>query len=221
MNNRLVTVLALGSMLAWSGACAKKSFVQEQVAGVDAKVESVSKTLEETQQRTKANEQRIAEVNKTAEQSGVWAKNAEAAASAAAKAAENVNTKVAAVDTTVKRLIYEVTLSEDQGNFASGKSELPEAARARIDQLVAQLKADPKGAYIEIEGHTDNAGDAAFNQQLGLERAEAVKRYLYEKYQVPLFKINAISYGEDKPIAPNNTRDGRARNRRVVIRILT
>jgi hypothetical protein len=48
-----------------------------------------------------------------------------------------------------------------------------------------------------------------------MERAEAVKRYLYEQHQVPLHKINVISYGEDKPVAPNNTQDGRAQNRRV------
>ena len=86
--------------------------------------------------------------------------------------------------------------------------------------MVNQLKADPKDIYIEIEGHTDNVGAATYNDQLGLERAEAVKRYLYEAHQVPLHKINAISYGEEKPVAPNNTREGRAQNRRVVIKVL-
>jgi outer membrane protein OmpA-like peptidoglycan-associated protein len=54
-----------------------------------------------------------------------------------------------------------------------------------------------------------------------MQRAEAVKRYIYEQHQVPLHRINVISYGEDKPIAPNKTRDGRAQNRRVVIKVLT
>jgi peptidoglycan-associated lipoprotein len=221
MRNGFVTALALGSMLAFSGACATKGYVQKQVAGVDEKVESMSKTLEDTQQRTKQNEARIAEVNKTAEQSGVWAKNAEGTATAAGKAAATADARVTVVDTATKRLMYEVTLSEDQAGFASGKTELPAATQARIDQLIGQLKSDPKGAYIEIEGHTDNQGGAALNQRLGLERAEAVKRYIYEKFQVPLFKISTYSYGEDKPIAPNNNREGRAKNRRVVIRILT
>ena len=56
--------------------------------------------------------------------------------------------------------------------------------------------------------------------KLGMERAENVKRYLYETHQVPLHKINVISYGEDKPVAPNKTREGRAQNRRVVIKVL-
>jgi outer membrane protein OmpA-like peptidoglycan-associated protein len=86
--------------------------------------------------------------------------------------------------------------------------------------MVNSLKTDTKAVWIEIEGHTDNVGEAKYNERLGLDRAEAVKRYLYEQHQVPLHKINTISYGEDKPAAPNNTRDGRAQNRRVVIKVL-
>ena len=86
--------------------------------------------------------------------------------------------------------------------------------------MIGQLKADTKNVFIEIEGHTDNVGDKTFNENLGLERAEAVKRYLYEQHQIPLHRINVISYGEDKPVAPNNTKDGRAQNRRVVIKVL-
>ena len=221
MRNRFVTALALGSVLVWSGACATKGYVQKQVAGVDEKVESMSKTLEETQQRTRANETRIAEVNKTAEAAGASAQSAQGTASAAGKAASAADAHAAAVETATKRLMYEVTLSEDQAGFVSGKADLPDATKTRIDQLIGQLKSDPKGAYIEIEGHTDNVGGKELNQRIGMERAEAVKRYIYEKYQVPLFKISTYSYGEDKPIAPNNNRDGRAKNRRVVIRILT
>ena len=74
--------------------------------------------------------------------------------------------------------------------------------------------------FIEIEGHTDNVGDPLTNERIGLERAEAVQRYLYEQYQIPLHKMNIISYGEEKPAAENKTRDGRAQNRRVVIKVL-
>jgi peptidoglycan-associated lipoprotein len=120
-----------------------------------------------------------------------------------------------------RRLIYTVTLSEDQGNFNFGKADLPDTARTRVDQMIEQLKTNPQNVFIEIEGHTDNVGDAAMNERLGMERAEAVKRYLYEQHQVPLHKINVISYGEEKPVAPNNTRDGRAQNRRVVVKVLS
>ncbi len=85
---------------------------------------------------------------------------------------------------------------------------MPDEAKADLDALVQKLKAEPNGAYIEIEGHTDNAGAKDVNYKLGLERAETVKRYLYEQHQVPLHRISIISYGEEKPIAPNNTRVG-------------
>jgi outer membrane protein OmpA-like peptidoglycan-associated protein len=64
-------------------------------------------------------------------------------------------------------------------------------------------------------------GDKTFNESLGMERAEAVKRYLYEQHQIPLHKMNVISYGEEKPIAPNTNREGRAQNRRVVVKVLS
>ncbi len=82
------------------------------------------------------------------------------------------------------------------------------------------MKQDPKNIYLEIEGHTDNVGDKVTNEKIGLARAEAVQRYLYEQYQIPLHKMNVISYGKDKPVAPNKTKAGRAQNRRVVIKVL-
>jgi outer membrane protein OmpA-like peptidoglycan-associated protein len=87
---------------------------------------------------------------------------------------------------------------------------------------VSQLKGQAgKDIYIEVEGHTDNVGGKDTNYEIGMKRAEAVKEYLYMQHQIPLHKINVISYGEDKPVAPNNTKDGRAMNRRVVIRVLS
>ena len=142
-------------------------------------------------------------------------------ADAAYTAAEAVNTRADAIEKASHRLVYEVVLSEDKGNFKFGKATMPDEAKAEIDTLVQKLKAEPNGAYIEIEGHTDSAARRTATTSLGLERAENVKRYLYEQHQVPLHRINVISYGEDKPIAPNKTRDGRAQNRRVVIKVLT
>jgi peptidoglycan-associated lipoprotein len=209
-----VLAIALGG----TTACATKKFVRQNVGEVNEKVDTLSKSVEETQERTRANETRIGEVDQRA-QAGISA--AGKRADEARAAADAVNTRAEAIERASKRLVYEVVLSEDKGNFKFGKAEMPDEAKAEIDQLVQQLKAEPKGAFIEIEGHTDSSGPTTVNYQLGLERAENVKRYLYEQHQVPLHKINVISYGEDKPIAPNNTRDGRAQNRRVVIKVLT
>ena len=219
----VVPVLALA--LGGTTACATKKFVRGQVGEVNDKVESVSKSLEETQERTKANEAKIAEVDQRA-QSAAQAADSKATsagqrADGAKTAADAANTKAEAVEKASKRLVYEVVLSEDKGDFKFGKATVPDSAIGELDQLVAKLKGEPNGAFIEVEGHTDNVGPKDVNYKLGLERAENVKRYLYEHHQVPLHKINVISYGEDKPVAPNKTKDGRAQNRRVVIKVLT
>jgi peptidoglycan-associated lipoprotein len=221
MRKSLFAASILALSVAVAPACATKKFVRGQVGEVNTKVDTLSTSLEETQERTRKNEERIGQVDQKAEAAGKSASDARSAADAAASRAAEVGSRVEAVESASRRLVYEVTLSEDQGNFRFGKAELPDEAKARIDEVITQLKADPKGVFIEIEGHTDNVGSAEINQQLGLERAEAVKRYLYESHQVPLHKINVISYGEEKPVSPNKTREGRAQNRRVVIRVLS
>lgn len=220
MRKSVLAASILALSVAVAPACATKKFVRGQVGEVNTKVDTLSGSLEETQERTRKNEERIGSVDQKAEAAGKSATDARSAADAAAASAKEVGSRVEAVDKYNRRLVYEVTLSEDQGNFKFGRTELPDEAKARIDAVVNQLKSDPKGAFIEVEGHTDNVGDKMINERIGLERAEAVKRYLYEAHQIPLHKINVITYGEEKPVAPNKTRDGRAQNRRVVIRVL-
>jgi outer membrane protein OmpA-like peptidoglycan-associated protein len=219
--------LAIGS----STACATKKFVRTSVGEVNQKVDSLGRSVEETQERTKQNEAKIAEVDQRAQAAaqaassqaqaaGQAADKAGQAATMAASSATTANTKADALDKASKRLVYEVVLSEDEGEFEFGKKALPDSAKVRLDEMISKLKADPQAAYFEIEGHTDSIGAPELNEKLGLDRAEVVKRYLYEHHQIPLHKMNAISYGEDKPIAENKTKTGRAQNRRVVIKVL-
>ncbi|HEX4346642.1 MAG TPA: OmpA family protein [Vicinamibacterales bacterium] len=215
-----IIALAIGG----STACATKKMVRTSVGEVNDKVDSLGRSVEETQERTRQNEGKISDVDQraqaAAQQASSKADAANSAASEAANRADAAGNKADAVDKASKRLVYEVVLNEDEGNFKFGKTDLPDEAKAKIDDIIEHLKADPKGAYFEIEGHTDNVGAKDVNEKVGLARAEAVKKYLYEQHQIPLFKMNVISYGEDKPVAPNNTKEGRAQNRRVVIRIL-
>jgi outer membrane protein OmpA-like peptidoglycan-associated protein len=215
-----IAVLAIGG----STACATKGYVRTSVGEVNDKVDSQGHAIEETQERTRRNEGRISDVDSKAQAAQQSAQAANDAAAAAHSAADAVgteaNSKFDAIDKANKRLVYEVVLSEDQGNFKFGQTKLPDDAKQKLDEMVAQIKQDPKNVYLEIEGHTDNVGAKAVNEKVGLERAEAVKRYLYEQYQIPLHKMNVISYGDEKPVAPNKTKAGRAQNRRVVIKVL-
>jgi peptidoglycan-associated lipoprotein len=225
--SKWLSAVTIALVVAAVPACATKKFVRQGVKGVNDKVETLSQSVEETQERTRRNEGAISEVDQKTKAAQTAADRAQQAAIAAHADARAAGDKAAAVgvkaddlDKASRRLVYTVVLSEDQGQFKLGKADLPDDAKARLDGLVAMLKADPNGAYFEIEGHTDSLGTKAVNTRIGLERAEAVKRYLFEQHQIPLHRMNVLSYGMEKPVASNKTRDGRAQNRRVVIRVL-
>jgi len=226
MRNSLFVVGVI-TILGIAPACATKGFVRTSVGEVNDKVATMGASLEETQERVRTAEGKIVEVdgkavaaNEAAAKANAAAAEANTAAGRAAEVGKTADARAAGLEAETRKLIFTTVLSEDRGKFQLGKAELPEDAAAALDAMVNNLKADKKAVWVEIEGHTDNVGDAKYNEQLGLMRAEAVKRYLYEKHQVPLHKINVISYGEEKPVSPNNTRDGRAQNRRVVIKVL-
>ena len=227
MKKTMFVISCFALTLAVAPACATKKFVRTEVGQVNDKVTTMGKSLEETQERVRVAEGRITEVDGKAAAAGQAAQtaqqNAQAAQQTGTQAMEVGRTAAAraeAVDIASRKLIFETVLSDDKARFARGKDELSDETKAAIDAMVAQLKSQKANIYVEIEGHTDSTGDAAFNQALGLARAEAVKRYLYEQHQVPLHKMNAISFGEEKPVMDNKTRDNRTQNRRVVIKVL-
>src|SRR4051812_30869018 len=136
-------------------ACASKKFVRTSVGEVNDKVDSLGRSVEETQERTRQNEGKIADVDARA-QAAAQAATQEAKvaqdsaskandqASQASNSANSANAKADAIDKASKRLVYEVVLSEDEGNFKFGKKELPDEAKAKLDEMINQLKADPK-----------------------------------------------------------------------------
>ncbi|HEX2560679.1 MAG TPA: OmpA family protein [Phenylobacterium sp.] len=118
------------------------------------------------------------------------------------------------------KFLYEVVLSDDSVKFPVDHSALSPEAEARLAELAQRLKAENRNVYLEIQGHTDATGDDSYNEQLGEARAEAVRRYL-AKQGVALNRMATISYGEESPVAPNETPEGRSQNRRVAIVVLS
>ena len=200
----------LVASVALSG-CATKKYVAREVGAVNAKVESLSTEVEKTQERTTRNEVRIDEVNKMAEAGIAEAKGTAAQAMTKAEEAEKA---------AKGKLIYTVTLSSDKVTFPLNRAEVSDDAKKLIDEAIAQLKAENRGVYFEIEGHTDSSGPEMFNKKLGEDRATAVRNYLHDQHGIALNRIDVISYGEAKPIVDNKTKDHRAQNRRVVINVL-
>ena len=208
MRLMIVPLLAAGVALA---GCAKKSYVNREVGEVNQKVEAVSAEVEKTQERVRQNEVEIARVNDESQSGIAEAKGSAAAAMDKATAAEKV---------AKGKLVYTLTVSNDKVQFPFNKAELSDEAKALIDDEIGPFVQENAGVWFEIEGHTDSTGDAAYNMLLGEERAMAVRDYLAKAHGIALSRLEVISYGEEEPAADNSTRDGRAQNRRVVIRVL-
>ena len=222
---KLLMMVPVVALAAGTTGCATKKFVRTEVGAVNEKVTTLTSRVEENETRIKANETKITEVDTKYDQRvGQVDQKATAAgqsATQAAQAAKDVDGKLTTFEANSRKLVYGLVLNEAQGGFKFAKAALPDEAKAQLDKLVAGVAADPKAVFFEIEGHTDSTGAATTNEMIGLERAEAVKRYLYEQHHVPLHKISVISYGETKPVDSNGTRAGRARNRRVEVKVLS
>ena len=114
----------------------------------------------------------------------------------------------ASTDTTVpKRFVF------DNLNFETGSTKLTADSVPTVNSLVAILKAYPV-VVVRLEGHTDNTGDAAANKKLSLDRAVAVKEIMITG-GIADARIGTDGYGEEKPIASNDSEEGRAKNRRT------
>ncbi|PKL87053.1 MAG: hypothetical protein CVV23_17365 [Ignavibacteriae bacterium HGW-Ignavibacteriae-2] len=103
-------------------------------------------------------------------------------------------------------------------NFAFDKSELLPESYSVLDKAVNLLNENPT-VNVEIEGYTDYVGTAQYNQELSVERAETVKKYLVSK-GINANRLSTIGYGKGNPVAKNDTEEGRAMNRRIVFRII-
>jgi outer membrane protein OmpA-like peptidoglycan-associated protein len=208
MRSIVLPLVAAG--LALSG-CASKKYVGREVGEINQKVDTLSGEVEKTQERVKRSEVRIDEVNQQA-QAGI--------SDAKGSAREAMNRATAAERAAKGKLIYTVTLSNDKVTFPVNRAAVSPEAQALIDEAVGRFKAENRGVYFEIEGHTDSTGPDAYNQKLGLDRATAVRDYLHDKDGIALNRIEVISYGETRPVVDNKTRASRAQNRRVVIKVL-
>jgi outer membrane protein OmpA-like peptidoglycan-associated protein len=191
--------------------CATKKYVGREVGEVNQKVDTLGTEVEKTQERVKRSEVRIDEVNKEAQAGITDAKGS----------AQQAMTRATEAEKAAKgKLIYTVTLSNDKVTFPVNRALVSDDAKKMIDEAIAQLKAENRGVYFEIEGHTDSSGPEEYNQKLGLDRASAVRNYLHDQHGIALNRIGVISYGETKPVVDNKTKSNRAQNRRVVIKVL-
>lgn len=199
MMNTSVLLASVAMVGLGLGGCATKGFVREKVAVVDTRLSGVDTRVSGVETTVTQHETKIAELDRTS-------REALERATAAGKLAEG-------------KFLYQEVLSDDGVKFESGRWVLTPEGQARLTELTNRLKGENKNVYLEIQGHTDAQGSPDYNMKLGEERAEATRRFLAQN-GIALNRMATISYGEEQPVAPNTTRDGRAQNRRVVIVVL-
>jgi peptidoglycan-associated lipoprotein len=118
------------------------------------------------------------------------------------------------------KFMYSMVLSDDSVKFPVDAATLSPEAEQRLTEFSEKLKGENKNVYLEIQGHTDNVGDPAYNDSLGAKRAETVRKFL-SQHGIALNRMATISYGEEAPVVANDTRENRAQNRRVVVMVLS
>jgi peptidoglycan-associated lipoprotein len=187
----MVGAAALAGAL-WLSGCATPEYVDKHVAVVQGEVTDV-------QGQQQAQGTQLAQLDQRT-------RDAMERAEAAGKLAEG-------------KFLYAMVLSDDSVKFPVDGSQLSPEAQTRLQDLAQKLKSENKNVYLEIQGHTDTTGPKPLNMKLGEERAEAVRLFMNQQ-GVPLNRMSTISYGDTSPVAPNNTREGRAQNRRVVVIVM-
>ena len=205
-----VTLLAAAVGLSLVG-CATTTDIDKKIAEsqskTDKKIESVETQVEQLQDSQKTTAGKVDEQGKQIEQLGQSAKDALQRAQEAGVLAKG-------------KIVFQQSFAEDRVRFKTASYELTKDAKAALDEFTVKVKALDKGVYLEIQGHTDDTGGADFNDQLGQQRAEAVRRYLAREHKLPLGRLSTISYGDTLPVETNKTAMGRSQNRRVVIVVL-
>jgi OmpA-OmpF porin, OOP family len=141
------------------------------------------------------------------------AKAAQATADAAVAGVTATNERISALDDYVPQDTAAV-------NFRSGSATLMPESKTTLDDIASKAM-NAKGYVLEVSGYADATGSIARNRALSQRRADAVIRYLVENHNIPLRRIiTPYGYGELNPVGENETREGRAQNRRVEIKLL-
>jgi OmpA-OmpF porin, OOP family len=222
--NRASLVIALAASIAATVGCASKNYVRKETTPIINKTNELddltaqnSKSIKDVDARAQAG---IQDVNTRAAAADQKAQAAGQQAAQAQTLADNAVHRVDALTDAVANLDNYKTVSETAVHFGFDKDFLTKQAKEELDMLATNVP-NTKGYIITVEGGTDAVGPADYNYSLSERRADSVIQYLGSKYNIPAHKIYLIGLGKDKPVDDNKTREGRAANRRVNIRLMT
>src|SRR6266566_7169315 len=222
--NRTSLVICLAASMVATVGCASKNYVKQQTTPLINKTNELddlaaknSKEIKEVDARAQAGIQAVnaktVEVEQKAQTAGQNAGQAQQMADAA-------NGRVGVLTNTVANLDNYHAVAETSVKFGFNKDNLTPKAQEALDQLAGSI-ASTKGYIIALEGGTDSVGPADYNYDLSQRRANSVIQYLASQHNIPAHKIYLIGLGKDKPVESNKTSDGRSKNRRVDVRLMT
>ena len=196
---------------------------QTKLAETGQRVDAQEVKLRENTERVDGMDKRLGETGAVATRASSQAEEAGALARDAKKSADSTAEAVRDLDTRMTQRFanrnHFTALDTRSIFFDFGRTDLKDGGMTSLIEVVKALKEDPN-AIIELTGHTDGVGAERANVQLSRDRVDAVARYLVQQ-GVEVRRIHAVGLGKAVPVADNNTREGRAKNRRVDIRLLS
>jgi OOP family OmpA-OmpF porin len=223
MTRTSLLILLATSMVASVG-CASKNYVRQETTPLINKTNELddltaknTKDIKDVDARAQAGIQAVqakaAEVDQKALAAGQTADQAQTVATAATK-------RVDVLSNTVANLDNYRPVAETSVHFGFNKDNLTKQAKEALDQLATDVP-NTKGYIVTVEGGTDSVGPSDYNYDLSQRRADSVIQYLASQHNIPAYKIYLIGMGKDKPVESNKTSEGRAKNRRVDVRLMT
>jgi len=222
MNLCKVSILAVA--IAGLSGCATKNYVKNQTAPIidqtnelNDKTAANNRAIHDTDERATAG---ITKAQGAADSATQNAQTAQQAAGTAETAANDAVHRADSLASVVAGLDNYQPIGNVSVTFGFDKSVLTKDDKEQLDTFAGTLTS-AKSYIVEVTGGTDSTGDANYNYQLSQRRADAVVQYLASKYSIPAHRFYLIGIGKDKEVADNSTREGRAKNRRVDIRLLS
>jgi outer membrane protein OmpA-like peptidoglycan-associated protein len=187
--------------------------VESRAAPLEDRASNTESKLSQVEQNAQRLSGQLEELSAVANTAKGGAKAAQETADAAVAGVNVTNERISALDDYVPQTVLAV-------NFRTGSAALSADSKAKLDELATKAL-NAKGYVVEVSGFADATGSIERNRALSQRRADAVIRYLVENHSIPLRRIiTPYGYGESNPVAENNSRSGRAQNRRVEVKLL-
>jgi outer membrane protein OmpA-like peptidoglycan-associated protein len=243
MRTTFLTVGALALSLLGTGCVATHKYVAKTVAPVEQRVggTEAKNTDQDKQLSTHTTEiadldkdasqtkERLKDTDNKATQAGEAAKAADSKAGAAQQSADGAKTAADGAHTFAEQDLNKLDQSmqamnkfqvakEDSVLFEFNQDKLTADGKAKLDEIAQQAKGMER-YVIELQGFTDKSGSPTYNETLSEARVQAVARYLANEHQIPVRNISMLGAGYARPVADDNTREGRKMNRRVEIKL--